>query len=67
MDVSFNGANGGSFRVTVAHQNSEYKADEQKVSSLLDKEKQDGFNEWKIYENFADESNKHREEDQDLV
>ncbi len=62
IDVSFNRANGGSFRVSVVHRNSEYNVDEQKTSSLLDKEKQDGFNEWKIYENFANESNKRREE-----
>jgi NDP-4-keto-2,6-dideoxyhexose 3-C-methyltransferase len=56
LDVDFNGANGGSFRVTISHKDSQYVSNEKKIADILEKEKQEGFSEWDVYQEFAKRS-----------
>lgn len=64
IDVDFNDTNGGSFIVTMAHDSSTYKPNEEKIQSILQKEKDRGFDEWTIYEEFTKKTEKHK---QDLI
>lgn len=64
IDVDFNNTNGGSFIVTMAHDSAPYKPNEEKIQSILQKEKDRGFDDWAIYEEFTKKTEKHK---QDLI
>src|SRR5216683_1655446 len=53
IDVSFNDANGGSFRVTVSHQDSPLPENTALVQSILEKEDKEGLYSLRTYERFA--------------
>jgi len=52
IDIEFNEINGGSFRVTVCHNNSVYKSNLEKINLVLDKEKYLELETTKPYEEF---------------
>lgn len=66
IDVVLNDVNGGSFRVTVAKQNSKHKI-KSSVTKLLKKEKDLKLDSLKPYKQFAKNVKKHRKELRDLV
>jgi len=53
LDVAFNDANGGSFRVTVSHQDSPHPENAALVQSILEKEDKAGLFSLRTYERFA--------------
>jgi len=53
LDVAFNDANGGSFRVTVSHQDSPLPENTALVQSILEKEDKEGLYSLRTYERFA--------------
>lgn len=62
IDVSFNGANGGSFRVTVAKKDSEYEEATELVQKILKDEKDRGFDAMEIYNTFTKNVETHKQE-----
>lgn len=62
IDVDINNINGGSFRITVAKSQTTLVADDKKVTYLLDKENNEGYNGLDIYSTFAANVVKHKEE-----
>ncbi len=62
VDVDFNNANGGSFRVTMAQATSAYKENVEKIQKILNEEKANGYDEWPIYHKFAEMTKKHKED-----
>lgn len=62
IDVDFNDTNGASFCVTLAKKDSKYEEAKDKIEKVLADEKVRGFSEMSIYENFKNNSEKHRGE-----
>jgi len=52
LDVDFNSANGGSFRITVCHTDSPLQSDTSKINSILEDENKKGLNTLKPYLEF---------------
>jgi NDP-4-keto-2,6-dideoxyhexose 3-C-methyltransferase len=61
MDVTFNDANGGSFRVTVSRQDSPWPENTALVQSILEKEARDGLYALRTYEEFAARVAEHKQ------
>lgn len=62
VDVDFNNANGGSFRVSIAQDVSNMLPKTEKINTILQQEKESGFDNWNVYQEFADNTKKHKEE-----
>ena len=62
LDVEVNDVNGGSFRVTVAHQHSSYKPMHNHWQKLLEQEKENGLHTLQPYRMFKDRVFSHRDE-----
>lgn len=62
LDVELNDINGGSFCVTVAKQGSPYRADTQRVDSLLQKELDEGYAGLDLYRRFQQGVEQHRDD-----
>lgn len=62
IDVEFNNANGGSFRVTVAKNTSPYPENTSLVSLIIKQEEEEGYNKMAIYEAFRSQVAQHKEE-----
>lgn len=60
VDVLFTDANGGSFRVVVAKNKSNYIADDKKINNIISKEEADGFWEGGVYDKFAQNVSSHK-------
>lgn len=60
LDVAFNDANGGSFRVTVSHQDSPYPGNETLVQSILEKEEREGLYSLGTYQKFSAKVSEHK-------
>jgi NDP-4-keto-2,6-dideoxyhexose 3-C-methyltransferase len=65
LDVSFNDVNGGSFRVTLARQNSAIQAKDDLVKAVLDKETE--FDDLAPYESFGRRTRQHRQKMREFV
>jgi len=61
IDVFFNEINGGSFRIVVSHENSEYKSNMDKINQIISNEKQLELNTLYPYEKFKKQINLARE------
>jgi len=66
IDVEFNDANGASFRVTVAKKDSQY-AESTFVTRILEEEIKRGFDEIKIYKEFAKNVSQYRKDLIELI
>jgi C-methyltransferase C-terminal domain/Methyltransferase domain len=62
LDVELNDVNGGSFRVTVAHEHSAYRPASDRVEKLLQREHADGFHTLQPYLDFKKAVFVHRDE-----
>jgi hypothetical protein len=62
LDVEVNDVNGGSFRVTVAHQHSKYQPVQNHWEKLLQQEKENGLHTMEPYRMFKDRVFRHRDE-----
>lgn len=62
IKVEFNDTNGASFCVTMTKKDSRYKEAAEKVNEILDDEKNRGFDEGKIYENFSRKTKEHKKD-----
>jgi hypothetical protein len=60
VNVTFNDANGGSFRVTVSHKDSPYSENTAQVQSVLEKEDTEGLYSLRTYERFAAKVAEHK-------
>lgn len=67
LDVELNDINGGSFCVTVAKNESKHVANSSKVEELLQREHDDGYNSWEVYNEFRDRVFDHRNELKSLL
>jgi len=67
IDLEFNKINGASFAITFAKNESQYQEIGETVKKILEKEENEGFNDLEIYKNFANQTNKHKEELIDLL
>ncbi len=67
LDVELNDINGGSFCVTVAKSTSKYVANTSKVEGLLQREEDEGYNGWEVYNDFRDRVFMHRDELKSLL
>jgi hypothetical protein len=61
FDVEFNDINGGSFKISVCHKNAKYPDDTDKVTTILNDEKKQGFDSVKPFKNFNERISKIRE------
>ncbi len=52
INVEFNDANGGSFRITVAKNDSNFNENIELVNQIIEKEQADGFNGLEVYKDF---------------
>lgn len=64
VDIEFNDANGGSFRVTVAKRRSNFVEKKELIDSIIRQEEDEGFNQITVYEEFRVQVERHK---QDLV
>jgi len=62
IDVTFNGANGGSFRVTVAKDNSRHQESTELVNKILKDELDRGFDAMEVYKDFTKKVEEHKQE-----
>jgi len=62
VDVDFNGANGGSFRVTISQDNNFYEQKSVKIQRILNEENQKGYNDLAIYRTFAEMTKQHKKD-----
>lgn len=63
IDVDFNDTNGGSFIVTMTHAHTgAYPVQEEKINQILEQEKERGFDEWEVYEDFTKRTEQHKQE-----
>lgn len=67
LDVELNDTNGGSFCVTVAKSGSKHVANENKVAALLQREEDEGYNSWCVYDDFRDRVFMHRDDLKSLL
>ncbi len=61
LDVELNDINGGSFCVTVAKATSNHVAKDHVVSSLLEKEHDEGYDDLEVYDHFRERVFQHRD------
>ncbi len=60
VDINFNNANGGSFRITSAKNTSSIAIDSSKIKEAIEKEDRLGYNQLDIYRKFAKTVEEHR-------
>jgi hypothetical protein len=62
VDINFNNANGGSFRITAAKNASSIAIDTAKIKDAIDDEDRLGYNQLEIYRKFAKSVEEHRKD-----
>jgi len=62
LDVEFNGANGGSFRVSVAKDISQHIPNKEKIAAVLKAEKNQGYDDMFVYNEFTARTLKYKQE-----
>jgi NDP-4-keto-2,6-dideoxyhexose 3-C-methyltransferase len=62
IDIGFNDTNGASFCLTLAKKESSFKEVTKKIEKILNEEEKNGFNDFKIYKNFKQETLRHKKE-----
>jgi hypothetical protein len=67
IDIKRNNINGGSFAITVAKRNSEYKECEKDIKFYLKKEQMEGYNNYSIYKKFYQKITKHKDQLRNLL
>jgi len=67
IDIEFNATNGASFCLTLAKNSSKCQEVKESIDEVLKQEEENGFNQIKIYEQFKENSQKHREDLKNLI